>query len=154
VTLLVATFFYCVLSALVPIVNAEAYVGAVAALADAFSPWLVAACAAGGQMVGKFAYYLLGRQSLRWSWVRKKTESPKWQARVANWQDRIGGNGWLAGGVCLLSGAVGIPPFAIVAVVAGQLRVPWPVFLLSGFLGRLTRFAAILGLVGYVLPGS
>lgn len=62
--LILATFGYCVVSALIPIFNAEAYVGAVAAVFDNIGVWAVASAAAGGQMVGKLVYFVLGRSSI------------------------------------------------------------------------------------------
>ncbi|MFD2077690.1 membrane protein YqaA, SNARE-associated domain [Actinopolymorpha cephalotaxi] len=149
--LLAATFCYCIASALIPLINAEAYVGAVAATFTGQSIWLVAAAAAGGQMVGKVAYFMIGRNSLRWSWVRKKTESPKWQQTFLTWQRRIGGRPWLAGVLLLVSAALGFPPFAVVSVVAGQLRVPITLFVVVGFVGRLLRFASLLGIIKALL---
>lgn len=149
-TLLATTFCYCIASALVPLINAEAYVGTVAAVFDGAGVWAVAAAAAGGQMVGKVIYFLLGRSSLSWTWVRKKTESPKWQAALARWQRRIGGRPWLAGLVLLVSAFAGFPPFAILSIIAGQLRVPMPLFVVVGLVGRFARFATILGLVRFL----
>jgi membrane protein YqaA with SNARE-associated domain len=148
--LIAATFFYCIASALVPVINAEAYVGGVAAVLGGTSTWVVAATAAAGQMVGKVVYYLLGQNSLKWEWVRKKTESERWKASFEKWQRRIGGNPWVAALVLLVSASVGLPPFAIMAVLAGQLRVPLPLFVVVGFVGRLVRFASILGLVKWL----
>jgi membrane protein YqaA with SNARE-associated domain len=148
--LLGATFLYSILSALVPFVNAEAYVGAVAA-ACCTNAWAVAAAAAGGQMVGKVLYYLLGRSSLNWKWVKKKTESPKWKASIEKWKHRIGGNVIVAGGIVLLSAFVGFPPFAVISLLAGQVGIPLPLFVIVGFIGRFFRFASILGLVGFLI---
>ena len=153
VKLLALTFFYCIASALVPVINAEAYVGGVGALTDDASMgsvWAVAAAAAAGQMVGKVVYFLLGRSSLNWRWIKKKTESEKWQAALQRWQRRIGGSHLLAGLVLLLSAYSGFPPFAILSILAGQLRVSFPLFVVVGFVGRLGRFATILGLVSFL----
>lgn len=152
--MIAATFFYCILSALIPLFNAEVYVSGVAAGIDSASEgvmlWLLAGAAAAGQMIGKLAYFLLGRSSLNWRWVRKKTESERWQAALARWQRRIGGRPWLAGAVLLGSAFAGFPPFAVLSVIAGQLRVALPLFLTVGFVGRTARFAAVLGLVGFL----
>lgn len=154
IQLLAATFGYCVVSALVPVVNAEAYVGGVAALMTGAGTWAVAAAAAGGQMVGKVVYYMLGRSSLNWRWIKKKTESERWKASFEKWQRRTGGNPWLAGGILLVSAFAGFPPFAIMSVIAGQVRVALPVFVAVGFVGRFARFASILGLVGWLAPAA
>jgi membrane protein YqaA with SNARE-associated domain len=153
VTLILTTFGYCVVSALVPVVNAEAYVAGVAAVFDGFGVWSVALAAASGQMVGKVVYFLLGRDSLRWRWVRAKTESPKWRDALGRWQRRVGGNPWLGGLLLFVSAWLGVPPFAVMSVIAGQLRVPLAVFLAAGLAGRLGRFVTLLGLVEFATGG-
>ncbi|MGH8794621.1 MAG: VTT domain-containing protein [Stackebrandtia sp.] len=149
-TLFAATFCYCVVSALVPVVNAEAYVGGAGALPGNAAVLAVAAVAAAGQMVGKLAYFWLGQNSLNWPWIRNKTESPKWKAAFDRWQRRIDGNRWSAGGILFASASAGLPPFAVMSVLAGQLRMSLPLFLVVGFVGRFARFAAVLGLVDFL----
>ncbi len=51
-----------------------------------------------------------------------------------------------------MRGVINFPPFAIVAVLAGQLRMNLWLFLVVGFVGRTLRFAAFLG-GGDVLGG-
>ncbi|MBM7783697.1 VTT domain-containing protein [Tenggerimyces flavus] len=150
--LFLSTFLYCIASALIPVVNAEAYVAGVGALVHG-GQWqliFVALTAAAGQMVGKIAYFLLGRSSLNWPFIKKKLESPRWKASFEKWQGRLGGNRVLASFVLLASALFGFPPFAILSVLAGQMRVPLPLFLVTGFIGRFGRFAAILGIAGFV----
>lgn len=149
--LLATTFAYCVLSGLIPVVNAEAYVGGVALVVDDAGVWAVGAAAAAGQMLAKVAYYYLGKSSLNWKWVRRHTEKPKWKERFDRWQQRVDGNRWAAGVLLAVSASVGIPPFAVVAVLAGYLRIPVVMFIIIGFLGRFARFAAVLGLVQTVI---
>ncbi len=52
----------------------------------------------------------------------------------------------------LFSAATGFPPFAIVAVLAGQLRMNVALFLVVGTVGRTLRFAAFLGGAGWLAP--
>lgn len=144
-TLLAATFGVCFVSALIPLVNAEAYLGGVGVLHDEAEVWALAAAAGLGQMAGKVVWYLLGRSSLSWGWVRRKTESTKWQSRLQTWQRRTRDNAWLVGTLVFVSAVLGLPPFAIIAVMAGQLRVPLVLFFVTGLAGRVLRFAAVLG---------
>lgn len=153
--LLIGTFFYCALSALIPLFNAEAYVSGVAAMADdqlatTLGLWILAVVAAAGQMVGKTIWYMAGRHALDWKWLAKKTAKPKWQAALARWQNRIGDRAWMAALILLVSATVGFPPFAILSVIAGQLKLPLPLFLTTGFVGRTLRFAAILGAASWL----
>lgn len=149
--LLATTFAYCVASGLIPVVNAEVYVGGVAALIDGAGVWAVAAAAAGGQMLAKLAYFYLGKSSLNWRWVRKHTESPRWKERFARWQRRVDGNRWAAGLLIFVSASSGLPPFAVVSVLSGYLRLSVIMFAILGFAGRFVRFAAVLGLVHAVI---
>lgn len=132
-------------SALVPVINIEAYLGVIAALDDPGDVWVVSLVAAVGQMAGKLIWYLLGKSSLDWGWVRRRLDKPKQQARLERWRSRTDERPVLAGALVLVSALVGFPPFAIVAVVAGQLRMNLVLFLSLGLVGRWLRFAAVLG---------
>ena len=146
--LVLATFAYMALSALIPVFNAEAYLAGVAATvvadADPLKLWLLALLASAGQMVGKVVWYCAGRYALEWKWLKRRTSSPRWQANVAKWQRRIGDRSWLAALFLFASAVLGFPPFAIMSVLAGQLRVSAPVFVVTGLIGRTVRFGALL----------
>jgi len=137
-------------SALVPIINLEAYLAVRAAVADVDAVWLLALAAAVGQMVGKFIWYQLGASSLSWAWVRRKVEKPKARARLELWRTRTHDRPVLAGGLVLVSAVVGLPPFAVLAVLAGQLRMNLLLFLTLGLLGRWLRFVTVLGGVAWL----
>jgi membrane protein YqaA with SNARE-associated domain len=146
--LILTTFAYMAVSALIPVFNAEAYLAGVAATvvadADPVKLWLLGLLAAGGQMVGKVLWYCAGRYALEWRWLKRRTSSPRWQANVAKWQRRIGDRWWLAALFLLASAVIGFPPFAVMSVLAGQLKVPLPVFVVTGLVGRTVRFSALL----------
>ena len=133
------------LSALVPVVNIEAYLGVRGAVAGVESLWVLALAAALGQMVGKVVWYYLGANSLDWQWVRKRIETPKAEARLELWRARTHERPLLTGSLVLVSAFSGFPPFAILAVLAGQLRMSLSLFFVLGLLGRWGRFAAVLG---------
>jgi len=145
---LLSTFGFCVLSALVPVLNAEVYL---AALAASESPplWPMATVAAAGQMIGKIVYYYLGKSSLNWNWIKRRTDTPRFQAGLDRWRERLDDRPWVAALLVFASAGVGIPPFAIVAVLAGTLRMSLTMFVVVGFVGRLLRFASILGAAGW-----
>jgi membrane protein YqaA with SNARE-associated domain len=150
VTLLLTTFVVCIASALLPVINAEAYLGGISVLSNHQSLSLVAATAAFGQTVGKTGFFLLGRKSLAWPWFVRRTSSPKWQQRLARWQQRTRDNSWLAAALLALSAVVGLPPLAVLSVLAGQLKVPLSLFVVVCFAGRTLRFASVLGLVAWL----
>lgn len=137
-------------SALVPLINIEAYLAVYAAVAGTAGLWGLAAVAAVGQMLGKLVWYRVGASSLGWGWVRRRVEKPRARARLELWRARTHQRPVLAGSLVLVSGLVGLPPFAILAVVAGQLKMSLPLFLSLGFVGRTLRFAAVLGGVSWL----
>ena len=137
-------------SALVPIINIEAYLAVRAAVTDVGSVWTLSFVAAVGQMAGKLIWYQIGASSLGWGWVRRKVEKPKAQARLNLWRSRTHERPVLAGALVFVSALVGLPPFAILAVLAGQLRMSLTLFLTLGFVGRWLRFVVVLGGVGWL----
>jgi len=138
------------LSALVPLVNIEVILAARAAAVATGGLWTLSFAAALGQMFGKVVWYYLGANALNWGWVRRKVETPKAEARLQVWRTRTQERPVVAGGLVFLSAASGFPPFAIVAVLAGQLRMSLTLFFVLGLLGRWLRFAAVLGGAGWL----
>ena len=134
-----------VLSALIPLVNIEAYLGVHGALAGTSEVWLLGLMAALGQMAGKTVWSFLGANALSWGWVRRKMEKPKAQQRLELWRDRVHQRPVVAGLLTFGSAFTGFPPFAVLAVLAGQLRMSLLIFLGLGLLGRWLRFSAVLG---------
>jgi membrane protein YqaA with SNARE-associated domain len=143
--LLVTTFFVAILSALVPLVNIEAYLATVGALVDQFGLWPVSFVAALGQTVGKAIWYEVGRQSMHWSYIQKKIEQPKWQQQYEKARHRADSHVLGAASLVFLSATLGFPPMAVIAVVAGQLNFHRWVFYATTLVGRTLRFAALLG---------
>ena len=132
-------------SALIPVLNIEAYLAIRAAVSDVDSIWSLALAAALGQMLGKLVWYRLGASSLGWGWVRRKVEKPKAKARLELWRARTHQRPVVAGALVLVSGFSGLPPFAVLSVLAGQLRMNVMLFFTLGLLGRWLRFATVLG---------
>jgi membrane protein YqaA with SNARE-associated domain len=147
---LIAVLGVGIASALVPLINIEAYLGVRASVGGLDGVWLLGFVAALGQMIGKIAWYYLGANALSWGWVRRRMDTPKTQARLDRWRTRTQERPVLAGGLVLVSALVGLPPFAVVAVLAGQLRIGLVLFFVLGLAGRWLRFAAVLGGAGWL----
>jgi membrane protein YqaA with SNARE-associated domain len=143
--LFVTTFFVAFVSALIPLVNIEAYLATVGALVDRFGLWPVAFVAALGQSIGKAIWYAVGRQSLKWAYIQKKIAQPKWQQHYERTRERAESHALGAAVLVFLSATLGFPPMAVVAVIAGQLRFHRWVFYSTTLIGRTIRFAALLG---------
>lgn len=151
---LLTTLVLGFVSALVPVINIEAYLAVRAAVTQIDAIWALALVAALGQMVGKFLWYQLGASSLGWGWVRRKIEKPKVAASLELWRSRTHQRPILTGSLVLVSAIVGLPPFAILAVVAGQLRMSVTLFLCLGLLGRWLRFVGLLSGVAWAGQGG
>ena len=73
------------------------------------------------------------------------------RARLASWSgaskvQELAGRPWATAVLCFVSSCVGVPPFAVVAVLLGRFRMSVPAFLLIGGAGRFVRFAGGAGL--------
>ena len=131
---------YSFLSALIPLFNLEAAIFAVSDKVSSAQFPLLAFVAGGGQMLGKLVWYYLGANALRWGWVRKKVETPKAQAKLAHWRQRAHDRPMFMAGLVAVSGFSGFPPFAIIAVLAGQLRMQLWIFIVVTLVSRSLRF--------------
>ena len=127
-----------IVSAVVPWVNAEVVM--VSAVPTAVSRWhltgLVVAVSL-GQMTGKsIMFWLSRRTTVRPRWTR-------WQREIDSWRARYEKRPAAALAVTFVSALVGFPPFFIVSIVAGAVRVAFGWFLAVGLAGRLLHFGAI-----------
>jgi membrane protein YqaA with SNARE-associated domain len=142
---LLATFGVAVASALFPLINIEAYIAGIAAAGETAGIWPVSLVAGAGQAIGKVLWYEIGRSSMNWAYIRKKMESPRWQQQYAKVTERIADRAWVGMSLLFVSATLGVPPLAIMAVLAGQLHFHRLWFYLTTFVGRTLRFAAVLG---------
>lgn len=146
--LVVGTFLFSVASALVPILNVEAYLAAVALKANDLGDGELAAVGGVGQGVGKIFWYFAGIHSLKLRWIRQKMETEKWQLSYERWHERIVGRPVLAGTITFTSAVTGFPPLAVIAVLAGTLRMNFAIFMVTVVVGRTIRFWLVLAGVG------
>lgn len=152
-----------VLSAIVPVANAEAYVigSQVSAVAGAVP---VAVGVGLGQTVGKLVLFLSVRQGRQLPFVRHRRAAARRQqvgpararfrAGAARLLELVGRKRWGLP-IVLLAAVVGLPPLYGVALLAGAttMRTGW--FTLVVLLGRTARFVLLAlgvgGLSGWVL---
>ncbi|MBE2999909.1 hypothetical protein IDM40_14510 [Nocardiopsis sp. HNM0947] len=138
--LLVAT-----VSGLVPLINIELYlVGAVVAVDD--GALVAMAVAAGlGQTLGKLPYYYVGRGSLEIPWFKRRARTPgKWTARAETWRARAEARPVWGMGLLAVSSLVSVPPFMVVSVLAGVVRMGPVAFCTITFLTRTARFLVVV----------
>ncbi len=139
-----------VASALVPLINIEAII-VLAATQGRAPTWLLVMGATVGQMVGKLLWYHGGRELDRFGFVARRMERPRAKASLARWRLRTEGRPWFCAGLLLVSAFTGLPPYAVLCVLAGTLRVPLAVFLVTGLVGRAVRFWVVIGGTATVL---
>lgn len=140
----------CLISALVPVVNAEIYLVGLVTQQPQLPWWLVGLAAAVGQLAGKLVFYYAGRGSLRLpARLRRDSERRgRWSARLARLQQTCRDRPVWTAGVLVTAAVVGLPPFAATSFVAGVARVSLGTFLATGLLGRFVRFSAIAAAPG------
>lgn len=157
-TLLVvlASFGYSVLGAIIPVFNTEVYAAAVPT-ASHVSPVLVALALALGQVLGKMPYWLAGRGADRWSSLRERSHRPRrWKApeflrRFGAWLRHLGEvisdwgrrGPWRMALVTFCSGLTGIPPFIVWPVAVGAIDPRWWRFFVPAMAGRTILYGAI-----------
>lgn len=154
---LITSVGFGVISAIVPVANAEAYVigSQVSAVAGAVP---IAVGVGIGQMVGKLILFLSVRQGKELSFIRHRRErarrEPVGRARatfrrgVARLLELVGQKRWGLP-ITFVAAVVGVPPLYAVALLAGAttMRTLW--FALVVLVGRVARFVLLaLGVGG------
>lgn len=140
-TLLLASFGISVASALIPLINIEAYVIGISStgVGSAAAITLSLVCGA-GQSAGKVVWYEAARRGIDSGWMQRKLSGPKIQASYQRWVSRMEGRPWFGGAILFAAAFVGIPPLLVMAAVAGALKMPMWVFLPTILVGRTIRF--------------
>lgn len=150
-SLLLGGLGYGLVSAFVPIFNSEAFVLAAAATSVSAVWWGVVGITL-GQTAGKVVIFVLARKGVHRRFVRERlprpegTSLPQWRQRVQSWSARLLvqlDRRWVGGLVVFVSSMTGLPPLAVVSVMAGLRRTPLAAFTVAVFVGRLVRFGAL-----------
>jgi membrane protein YqaA with SNARE-associated domain len=150
VRLLLLTFAFGVVSAVIPIFNMEAYISVLYASTDHYPALLLAFVGSLGQNLGKLVWYFVSRGALDIPWLKRQLSSPKRQAQYERWREFVQGRPFMSGVLTFVSAAIGFPPFFAMAMVAGTLRMNVVVFFFAGLAGRTLFFWAWLLGVGLI----
>jgi membrane protein YqaA with SNARE-associated domain len=148
---LLTSMGFGVVSAVVPVANAEAYI--VASQMTALAGAVPIAVGVGiGQMVGKLLLFLGVRRGREFAVFRHRrhnapTRSPgptalRVRALLARLLDLVGQKRWGLP-IVLLAAVVGVPPLYAVALLAGATRMPVVGFALTVLVGRVARFVLV-----------
>lgn len=135
--LYLTTFIVAVISGVVPVVNIEIYLVWVAALTPSSLGVPITVLAAAGQMIGKTIMYLAAAGILKISVKEPGEKMASIKKKFESWKDRLSL-------FLFLSAFSGFPPFYVVSLAAGALRINFWRFLVAGLAGRLLRFALIV----------
>ena len=138
-----STFGVCIVSALIPLVNAELVLLGAVAYSPGGMALPLAGAAALGQIVGKVVMYFVGRGALKLPGARVKAVMAQAEAKL---QARQG----MENAIYCASAFLGIPPYFLVAVTSGMVHYPLPRFIVLGLLGRFARFALLVSIPGMV----
>jgi membrane protein YqaA with SNARE-associated domain len=124
------------LGGILPWINSELVILASAALLPPVTlPILVVACAA-AQIASKSVVYGI----TRWAPHRLPERAQAVLARAEKYRDRRR----LLTGAVFVGAAVSVPPFYLVTLASGLLRVPFVLFVLAGLSGTLARYSFIV----------
>jgi membrane protein YqaA with SNARE-associated domain len=100
-------------------------------------------------MVGKVLIYYAGRGLLQLPALARRRTRPGRRWDLDRLQRRLDEHPRAAGWLVLLSAGVGVPPFAVVSLLAGVVGMRLSTFLVAGAVGRFARFLAVA-----LLPGA
>ena len=138
--LVLSYFGLAVASAVFPWVNAEVIVLSLPAVAPSRAALiLLVLIATAGQMTGKCFLYWAGQKG-------NKVLPGRAGQILTKWRDRLEARPSRAVALVLISSVVGLPPFYLMTLLAGALRMNFLVYLTAGTAGRLVRFGVLVTL--------
>lgn len=138
-------FLVSVVAGLVPVISIEAVlVGAVIALDDG-ALVAMAVLAGIGQTLGKVPYYYVGRGTISAPWLQRRAATPgRWAEQVIRWRRRAEEQPLWGAGLLAVSSFASVPPFMVVSVLAGVVRLNIVWFVVVTFVTRTARFLVVV----------
>jgi membrane protein YqaA with SNARE-associated domain len=129
------TLIVSILSGLIPIINTEVYLVAVAALTPA-QAWPIIFITTLGHLVAKIILYQAGRHGVR-------PHSSRFRSQIDRAESAFRRHPAGVDAVVAMSALTGFPPFYGVSVMAGVMQIPFARFLLVATPARLIRFVLV-----------
>ena len=130
-------FVGCLVGSFVPFVNTELVILSAAAMAPPGLTIPLILIAALTQMLAKSVLYLAGSGLLHLPEGRATRRLHEALAKAQHWPN--------TGTLFLFSSvSLGLPPFYLVSVAAGAIRLPFARFFVLGLAGRLLRFSLVV----------
>ncbi len=134
-----ATLVVAALSGFIPVINAEIYLVAVTlAMRSVPLAIVLGLIVAIGQMIAKVGIYKVSAGAANKAKTSAKIQAKldKVHALMAKWKDK-------PYVLVFVSAVFGLPPFFVVSILAGMLKLDFKKFLVLGTIGRTLRFVAI-----------
>jgi membrane protein YqaA with SNARE-associated domain len=143
-----ATFIFSLLSAVIPFLNLEFYLGAISAVAPNSLNYLtiILFIATFAHMIGKGLLYGAGRGVVKISWNKNWNKKKFSIKQIEELQLKMEKSQAKNSAFLFFSGVTGLPPFYLVTILAGTLKINFWNFFICGFAGRLIRLAFVLAL--------
>jgi len=131
------SFLINILSGFIPVINSEVFLVLISTtLSKAlFLPVLL--ISATGQMLAKVVMYLAGRGILKISFKKYEEKMNEVLLKMQKWQSKTGL-------FLFISSFTGFPPFYLVTIAAGMIKMNLIQFFIFGFAGRFLRFTLLL----------
>jgi len=130
-------FLLSAVSAVFPWVNTEILVLSMSALTRTpFGLALVVLVGTAGQMAGKSVLYWAGRGALHLRLRRMTRTAETWRERIKKYR-------WGPYTLLFTSATFAFPPFYVMTVAAGALRIPYAAFVVLCSAGCLVRFSLL-----------
>lgn len=135
------TLVVCFIAGLIPLVNAEIFLAGLSMWAVKSPGQLpaIVAMAAVGQMSAKVILYYAGLGMFELPTGKWRTRIERARGRLDKWREK-------PYFIYALSASVGLPPFYLVSLAAGALRINFTLFCIIGFIGRVLRFAVVVAI--------
>jgi membrane protein YqaA with SNARE-associated domain len=138
----ISCFILSFLSALFPWINGEGVLLACAVATH--SPgqlFFLVLLTSSGQMAGKCLLYWVARGVI-------PLRSFRQSASVTAWRDRLAQSASKPSALAFISSTLGVPPFYILTIIFGILKMRFLPFFCAGSIGRLVRFGLVATLPG------
>lgn len=131
------TYIFCVISGLVPVVNAELFLILISSTVTNSTFLPIVLLASFGQMTAKVILFLSGKGILKVSLKKYENKLQETMLKMQKWESKVDV-------FIFLSAFTGFPPLYLVTIAAGMTQHNFLRFFISGFLGRVLRFGLVM----------
>ncbi|MCI0531697.1 MAG: VTT domain-containing protein [candidate division Zixibacteria bacterium] len=136
-SLYLSTFAVCLVSGFIPLISAEGWlVVAAVAVPKSAAPLLILLSTL-GQMTAKSVLYLAGRGVFRFNLNKYQEKIDRASRKLKEWKTGT----YL---FIFISSLTGLPPFFIVSLLSGALKLDFKRFFIFGLAGRALRFSVFV----------